>query len=152
MLNIDKKNWSIIWLYWRLVGQCGLMLEFHRFLSWAQIILFFDIFEVVILTTLNVWHIRVNNHDLGYLVAIWRSSQEDVVFLFSGKCHKVSHCKVVQTLKVENQLENSLPFWPLEQSCDIRGENVWKQTKFQNNKHLKFWNLRFHKSFLQFQG
>ena len=60
-----KKSWSIIWLYWRLVGQCGLMSEFHRFLSWAQIILFFDIFEVVILTTLNVWHIRVNNHDLG---------------------------------------------------------------------------------------
>ena len=70
-------------------------------------------------------------------VVIWRSSQEDVVFLFSGKCHKVSHCKVVQTLKVENQLENSLPFWPLEQSCDIRGGNVWKP----NFKTTNIWNF-----------
>ena len=99
------------------------------------------------------WYRRIDNHEVGscwFLCFLQFGEEENIVFLCSGKCDTTNLFKV-QTLKVGNQLENSLLFYPLEQSCDIRGQtfdiHAAKKTTNHISKQQSFTNLSFHKRF-----
>ena len=101
------------------------------------------------------WYRRRDNHEVGscWFLCCCNLEKRYLVFLCSGKCDTTNLFKV-QTLKVGNQLENSLLFYPLEQSCDIRGQtfdiHAAKKTTNHISKQRKWWsftNLNFHESF-----